>query len=138
MRKTVKAVKALTPAPGDSVTLSALSAHLQLDKGAVSRRTKRALRGGWLVNDESRSRQPAKLCIGDRLPEERPALPVPENVFTIPSRNSATECRKLASGRGKWGISGHATVRQQCATVQVTVATAQTRAIVRATVVSQS
>ena len=100
MRETVQAVKKLTPNPDDTVTLGALAAHLKLDKGAVSRRVKRALRSGWLVNDESRSRQPAKLRTGEPLPDEKPALPTPENMFIIPQDNSATAQQRAENPHG--------------------------------------
>jgi hypothetical protein len=36
---------------------------------------------GYVVNQETRARQPAKLVPGDLLPEERPALPTVEQVL---------------------------------------------------------
>jgi hypothetical protein len=89
LRETVRAVKALTPNPDDRAGIAAIASHLKLDKSAIKRRVQKAVRAGWLVNEETRSRQPAKLRVGDPLPEECPTLPSPENRFTIPSCTSA-------------------------------------------------
>jgi len=98
VRETVQAVFELTRVD-ETVGIARLSTHLELDKSAIKRRVQRALRDGYLVNDETRSRQPMKLRIGDALPEDIAALPHPEMVFTYSERSSAPV--------HQWGGSPH-------------------------------
>jgi hypothetical protein len=48
-----------------------------LDKSAVSRRVARAVERGYLDNQEKTRGKPAKLVIGDPLPDEATVLPDP-------------------------------------------------------------
>jgi hypothetical protein len=89
VRETVAAVKTLMAGSDEPVGIARLSDHLKLDKSAVKRRVGRAISNGYLINDETRSRQPMKLRIGDALPEDVPAMPAPENVFDLLVRFSA-------------------------------------------------
>jgi DNA-binding Lrp family transcriptional regulator len=78
VRQTVEAV-------GDGEVLSQvqLAERLRLARGTVSWRVKRALEGGWLVNHESRDGYPHQLALGAPLPEDVPALPLPERVGEV-------------------------------------------------------
>jgi hypothetical protein len=69
VRATVQAVQALV-APGATVTVSAtdVAKQLGLSPAAAWYRVQKALKGRWLVNDETRKRQQAKLRLGDPLP----------------------------------------------------------------------
>jgi hypothetical protein len=78
VRETVEAVKALKKSWPSGVPQSALKAYLRLDKGAVSRRVKHATELGYLVDDQEKKGQPAKLVIGDPMPDEVEVLPRPE------------------------------------------------------------
>ena len=85
IRQTVDAVSVLTPGVGETVGMARLVQHLKLDRSAVQRRVNRAVVAGYLVNEETRKRQPHKLRTGDPLPEVRPALPSPKELFADPS-----------------------------------------------------
>lgn len=80
-RETVAKVVELTPNPTDSITITRLAREMQLDRSAVKKRVAKALAGEWIVNTETREKQPLKLRGGDPLPLDRPALPLPEEVF---------------------------------------------------------
>jgi hypothetical protein len=59
----------------EEVTQQQLCDRLKLAKGTVSYRVKRALAGGWIVNNEVRKNHPHKLSRGAPMPEEAHALP---------------------------------------------------------------
>jgi hypothetical protein len=76
IRETVAAVQEL--AIGDRpVSVVELARRLKLDKSSVSRRVAKALERGYLDNHERTKGKPAKLVIGDPLPDEAPVLPDP-------------------------------------------------------------
>lgn len=82
IRETVAAVQALLSArqrqPDDTpatVSLTEVAHALKMDKSAVSRRVKQALEAGYLQNLEAGRGRPAKLMLGDPLPEELHILP---------------------------------------------------------------
>jgi len=76
MRETVHAVEALVTRPGTpTVTVTEVAAQLKLSDTATWRRVKKALTKRFLVNDESRKGQPAKLRVGTALPVEGRLLP---------------------------------------------------------------
>ena len=80
VRDTVEAVRALCGQTDITISIAQLAAHLKLDKAAVSRRVKSCLAGGYLRNLETSKGRPAKLVIGDDLPEDRQILPLPEQL----------------------------------------------------------
>jgi hypothetical protein len=53
---------------------------LGLDYSATHRRVSLALDGGYLQNLEDRPKRPAKLTVGDPLPEDEEILPDPEKL----------------------------------------------------------
>ncbi len=75
--------------PPEEVSLSTLAERLKLAKTTVSWRTSRAIRGGWLVNNESRKGQPAKFARGTPLPDEVSALPTVEALLAVYDCTSA-------------------------------------------------
>lgn len=79
-RETVQAVEALAPDHEDGVRQTALAAELDLDRGTVSRRVRKALDGGYLRNLEEKRGRPHRLLPGDPLPEEQLILPEPEEL----------------------------------------------------------
>jgi hypothetical protein len=81
VRETVEAVRALKKFWPDGVPQSAVKDHLGLDKGTVSRRINQAIDLGYLVNAQDKKGQPAKLLVGDPLPDEVEVLPRPEVLF---------------------------------------------------------
>lgn len=78
IRQTVNAVAALSPKP---VSVTRLADVLKLDKSATSRRVSVALQLGYLVNEETKKGRPARLDIGDPLPEDEPVLPSPNSLY---------------------------------------------------------
>jgi len=90
VRETVEAVRqlreqALAQAGGDEaeakpVRVGAVARALGLDSSAASRRIAAAQALGYVVNEETRYRQPAKLVLGEPLPGEEHVLPTPEEL----------------------------------------------------------
>jgi DNA-binding transcriptional ArsR family regulator len=75
VRQTVDAVAALKKK--GEVSLGQLATKLGLDKSVVSRRLRQATELGYLVNRETRRGRPARLVLGDPMPEEVQVLPDP-------------------------------------------------------------
>jgi CHC2 zinc finger len=84
VRELVGAVKDLAATEGDehkpSISIAKLAEHLKLDKSAVKRRWQAARARGYLVNLETRSRQPARIALGDPLPDEVEILPAVDSL----------------------------------------------------------
>jgi hypothetical protein len=80
VREVVRAVGALIKKGQEEVRQSELKAALQLDKSAISRRVADALDAGFLKNLEDRKGRPARLVIGDPIPDSCEVLPAPEQV----------------------------------------------------------
>ena len=78
IRETVQAVAALQAATPRGICLPQLVKALNIDKSAVSRRVRDAQDKGYLVNLEDGKGKPARLTIGERLPEDVEVLPPPE------------------------------------------------------------
>ncbi len=74
VRETVDAVEALKK---DEISLGELAAKLALDKSATSRRLRDAIDRGYLVNLEIRRGRPARIVLGDPMPEMVKLLPEP-------------------------------------------------------------
>jgi hypothetical protein len=74
VRETVDAVAALKK---DEVSLGELAAKLALDKSVTSRRLRQATELGYLVNRETRRGRPARIVLGDPMPEVVKLLPEP-------------------------------------------------------------
>ncbi|MCL4553246.1 MAG: bifunctional DNA primase/polymerase [Candidatus Marsarchaeota archaeon] len=89
VRETVEAVRRLVV--GDSsVSQVEIAKELGLVKGTVSNRVRTAIRGGWLVDEETGRGKPAKIRLGEPLPE-RAGLPTPEELEALISRHNAEE-----------------------------------------------
>ena len=79
IRETVETVARLLAAPGidGRLTFRQISDALELAPSSGKWRIDRAIALGYLVNDETRRGQPARIHLGDPLPEEQEALPPP-------------------------------------------------------------
>ena len=77
VRETVDAVVALKK---DELSLGELAAKLALDKSVTSRRLRQATELGYLVNLETRRGRPARIVIGDPMPEMVKLLPEPSEL----------------------------------------------------------
>jgi hypothetical protein len=80
-----------------TVTAADLAAHLKISKPTAGRWAAAAVEEGWLVNDETRAKHPARLRLGEKLPPQG-ALPTVgdlrelrgDNAVKFP-KNSVTE-----------------------------------------------
>lgn len=77
VRETVNAAAATRKG---EVSLTQLAARLGLDKSVASRRLRQATDLGYLVNRETRSGQPARIALGEPMPEEVQVLPEPHQL----------------------------------------------------------
>lgn len=80
VREAVEAVEELGGAASEGVTVAALAKALKLDKASASRRQRAAVEAGYLRNLESVRGKPARLVLGDPLPEELEVLPDPSRL----------------------------------------------------------
>ncbi|MFO1320316.1 MAG: PriCT-2 domain-containing protein [Burkholderiales bacterium] len=78
VRETVQAVSRLISPDHPEVGLPEIARALKLDRSAASRRIATAVRQGYLHNREDRKGRPARLCLGDALPEATSVLPTVE------------------------------------------------------------
>lgn len=70
IRATVEAIK-----EGEEISQPELARRLGVAKSTAQYRMRAAIRGGWLVNNEIRTRHPARIARGNALPEPSSALP---------------------------------------------------------------
>ena len=80
VRETVTALRSLYSETKSPATIKALGERLNLGKDTAWHRARRAIDLDYIVNEETRRGQPAKLVPADALPEERPALPTVEEL----------------------------------------------------------
>ena len=80
VRQTVAAVARLLAEGHTEVRQADLRTVLKLDKSAISRRVADALDRGYLRNLEERKGRPARLILGDSMPDEMDVLPAPERL----------------------------------------------------------
>ena len=82
VREVVNTVAALLEGGKNEVRQSELKSALRLDKSAISRRVADALDGGFLKNLEDRKGRPARLVLGDALPDDLEVLPTPAQLVS--------------------------------------------------------
>jgi hypothetical protein len=75
VRTTVEAVKTIG---SSEVSIAALAKHLGLDKSSVRSRIRKAIDRGYLTNNEPKQGLPARITLGDPLPNETQILPSPD------------------------------------------------------------
>lgn len=83
VRQTVEVVAVLTGG-GTTVTVTEVARRLGLSPSATWRRIRGGLEGHWLVNEETRPRQPARLKVGESMPD----------VFGLPAPHEVAQTRK--------------------------------------------
>ena len=83
IRETVEAVRV-----GEEVSETALASRLGIAKSTASYRVGRALKRGWLVNNETRRGCPAKLARGEPLPDAVHVLPSADAVREVFERSN--------------------------------------------------
>jgi hypothetical protein len=89
-RETVAAVAGLAETT-NGVSVTAVARKLKLDKSAASRRVQEAITRGFVRNEEDRKGHPARLIVGDPLPEETEVLPSPERLREVLHRCAVAE-----------------------------------------------
>lgn len=88
------------------VTKAQLAKALGLDRSTAGRRALEAIHDGYLVNLETRDKQPARYIIGDPMPADKPVLPDPSQLAIgggracIPLKNQAHKCTSPTSRKG--------------------------------------
>ena len=98
VRETVSAVaKLCEDAEGDPVSLAAVAGELALDKSAASRRVRRATEQGYLKNLEDRRGKPARLVLGDPVPDDLRILPATEDLEAL--HRCTTEALQACNGQ---------------------------------------
>ncbi|MBC7234246.1 MAG: hypothetical protein H5T69_00270 [Chloroflexi bacterium] len=109
VREAVGAVAQLYEKTGEPVGLAQLAHRLGLDKSSVSRRVRVARDLGYLINLEDKRGKPARLIVGEPMPEERPVLPLPDDICVCvnPSGNTATLQRCNTCPQPPSGGNGH-------------------------------
>ncbi len=81
VRETVDAVeKLIRDSDEEWTTNKAVAEDLNVDKAAASRRVRTAINRGYLKNLEESKGRPARLVIGEEMPEDREILPAPEDL----------------------------------------------------------
>jgi hypothetical protein len=81
VRETVEAVENVIDGWGeDHATNKAVAEELEIDKAAASRRVRAAIGRGYLKNLEDRKGHPARLVLGEDMPEDHEILPVAEEL----------------------------------------------------------
>lgn len=78
IRETVQTVEDLLPDHQEGVSVATLPEVLELDPGTISRRVSAAEKDGYLINEEKRLGRPARLKLGDPVPDDHEVLPPPE------------------------------------------------------------
>lgn len=100
VRETIAAVGELVlTSAGEGVQIVDVARRLDIDKAAAYRRVKVAERKGYLVNLENKRGRPARLVLGEPLPEEEEVLPSPEvlvKVCSVTPSESASTSQPLA------------------------------------------
>lgn len=100
VRETVRAVADLLADGREEVTQADIKKVLKLDKSVVSRRVTAALDAGVLRNLEDRKGRPARLVLGDPLPEEIELLPSPERLHGCTVADGDKHAASPHSGNG--------------------------------------
>jgi hypothetical protein len=81
VRETVEAVESVIACGDeDHATNKAVAEELEIDKSAASRRVKTAVGRGYVKNLEDRKGHPARLVIGEDMPEDREILPASDEL----------------------------------------------------------
>jgi DNA primase len=78
IRETIAAIE-----PNEEISISDLAKRLGLAKSTVSWRVRRAIKNGWLVNNETRRGHEARLCLGNVLPDAESALPTVDQLREV-------------------------------------------------------
>ncbi len=134
VRDTVEALRRLHAEASEPATIAALAEELELDKSSAWRRVRAAMDRGYVKNLEDRKGRPARLVLGDALPDDIEVLPTPErlqgctvasdpegiktNSFQGPAKNGhEKEFRSYPSNKGATVQPPHTDVARERFTV---------------------
>jgi len=108
VRETVRAVEDLLADGREEVKQADIKKALKLDKSVVSRRVAAAVDAGVLRNLEDRKGRPARLVLGEPLPEEIELLPNPERLHgcTVAEGDQRTSSPDLGNGGTRCAYCG--------------------------------
>ena len=123
VRETVEAVEAvIADRDKEHATNRAVAEQLEIDKAAASRRVRTAVGRGYLKNLEDRKGHPARLVVGEGMPEDREILPAPEDLEGIDPLTGPREGHSIPlppqeknghGGRGSYTFPETASTRQR-------------------------
>jgi hypothetical protein len=103
VRKVVDTVGALKGEGVLAVTYDAVASRLNWYLAKAYRKAKIALSHGWLVNQQTKPRQPADLVTGDPMPADR-GLPDPDKVkeivYEAPDISPQEQCNRVIARTG--------------------------------------
>jgi hypothetical protein len=114
VRETVEELGNLRADEEKPVNIADLARALKLDKSAAWRRVRSAMDRGYVKNLEDRKGRPARLVLGDSLPEDVEILPVPDKlggdaggctVASVQEGVSHNNVSEAAGGAAKKGFS---------------------------------
>ncbi len=92
VRETVVAVESVIgERDEDHATNKAVAEELEIDKSAASRRVRSAIGRGYVKNLEDRKGHPARLVIGEDMPEDREILPAAEELEGVGGSGCAVD-----------------------------------------------
>ncbi|MEJ7873298.1 MAG: hypothetical protein WKF67_13650 [Rubrobacteraceae bacterium] len=92
VRETVVAVESVIDGwEEDHATNKAVAEELEIDKSAASRRVRSAIGRGYVKNLEDRKGHPARLVIGEDMPEDREILPAAEELEGVGGSGCAVD-----------------------------------------------
>jgi hypothetical protein len=89
VRETVEAVEFLEGENPNGVSYTSIGRKLGIDESAARRRVQTAIKKGYLENREIRPRCPAKITLGEPLPDGKEVLPHPNSLSNSPTESTA-------------------------------------------------
>jgi hypothetical protein len=103
----VSAVAVLV-AGGSETTVTAVAARLDLDKSAALRRVRVATERGYLRNLEEKRGRPARIVLGEPLPDEQEVLPQPAGLQGCSAVDGDSDQPTESTGlHAEYGVSSH-------------------------------
>lgn len=99
---------------GTEVSEADLARTLGIAKSTIHWRVRRAIRGGWLRNLESRNGYPARLVRDSPLPEQLAALPTLEEIEAFDSSNASNPSNYNSNGAQSAGGVGQTEQPFEC------------------------
>lgn len=89
VRETVEVVEFLEGENPNGVSYTSIGKKLGIDESAARRRVQTAIKKGYLENRETRPRCPAKVALGEPLPDGKEVLPHPNSLSNSPPESTA-------------------------------------------------